>query len=207
MFYQDDSTVHPDDFVALRGYNPAAIDAYMSHFAARDARAAAFFSMAAGEVYADDISLPYAAIRNSEIIQDFFRPLGAGQAMGARLFNGDGRSGVLSVQMPFDAGGLAAGQVAAFTALVPHVLRALRVHRQLQRSQARAAALHDSLDRLPTAVFLLHLDGRIAWANHAAETIVRSAVAAACTPCMAAWPRMARWPTRRCKPPFAKPPP
>lgn len=55
----------------------------------------------------------------------------------------------------------------------PHLRRAMQVHRQLTEAQQENSQLYAALDLLLTGVVLLNVQGRIAYANPAAEKLLR----------------------------------
>ncbi|HEX4870451.1 MAG TPA: PAS domain-containing protein, partial [Moraxellaceae bacterium] len=63
--------------------------------------------------------------------------------------------------------------VATVSRLMPHLRRALQIHRQLAGATTRPLHLHSVLDGLTVGVLLLDADGRVRYANNHAEALLR----------------------------------
>ena len=175
MFYRDD-VLDGQTFSLLgtSGYPAASLAAYACHFSARDIRSPTIARLSPHEVYLDDRQLAFADVSRSAIYNDLFRPIDGGRAMGANLFSEAGRFCVLSVHRSVRGGEFRRDEVEGFARLVPHVVRALQVYRQIARSNRIAHGLASALDHMGMAVLLVDGQGVIVRMNGAAEAMLGS---------------------------------
>lgn len=108
------------------------------------------------------------------LYSEFFSRVGVLYQAGSLLERTDFRWSVLGLHrgehgQPFDD-----EAVATLSRLVPHLRRALEIHRQLTVLNRQNQQLYALLDQLGTGVLLLDGDGRIRHANPRAEQLLRS---------------------------------
>lgn len=104
---------------------------------------------------------------------DYFRihlqGLGLHHLAGARVFD-DGRSeGVMSFQRGLDDGQFASTELDFLERLAPHVELACRLSTEFARLSMQAAVARQALDRLAAPMWVADGDGKVIFANHAAE--------------------------------------
>ncbi|PTQ90960.1 helix-turn-helix transcriptional regulator [Agitococcus lubricus] len=78
----------------------------------------------------------------------------------------------IGIHRPEDMGEFSAEVKQLLERVAPHLRRALQIHRQLSRVRQENTHLHQLLDVLTTSVLLLNRDGRLVYANQAAENIL-----------------------------------
>jgi DNA-binding CsgD family transcriptional regulator len=79
----------------------------------------------------------------------------------------------LEVYRPRRLGDFGRSEISILQRLVPHAANALRVNRQVSVSQIHQHQAEEALNQLNTGVLLLVRDGRIVFANRAAEDLLR----------------------------------
>ena len=174
LFVQDRSgSATGMDVLALRGYPHHVPNTYAAYFAERDVRAPAFFRLPVGEIYADDRAMPFAEIQNSEIYNDFYRPIGVARGIGFLPFKEGRRFGILSAHRAIQAGDFRPEEIALLERLSPHVQRALQLHGQIARAKAVAGGLSVALNHFQIAVLLVDEQVQVIELNLAAEALIR----------------------------------
>lgn len=157
----------------LAGYPENAKQRYEAHFGQRDVRLPILSSLPAGGVYVDDRAMPFAVVEASEIYHDFYRPIGVAHGMGVMPFKAASRFGVVSVHRARGNGNFRGEEIALFEDLAPHIVRALRLQRQVAQARAVAGGLALALDHFQTAVLLTDQHGLVHELNAAAEALLR----------------------------------
>jgi len=155
-----------------RDCDPSWRRAYDAHFIRHDCRRTCIQRLSAGSVFRGADLLPDAVLLRSEFYSDFLRPQGFFQIAGGIPLKDRERVGVLRVlrsrrQRCFDADDLKLLRL-----LVPHVGRALRLHRKLATARGQAATGNEVLDWFPTGVILLSRSGHVLTTNRAASAIL-----------------------------------
>lgn len=110
----------------------------------------------------------------SEWYAGFCKPLGWTQGLGATLLQEGTVTSNLGVfagkqRAPYDE-----RDFALVRALLPHLQRGLRMHMRLSMSRARSQAFEAVLNALPAPVILVTAEGKILFANAAAELHLRA---------------------------------
>ena len=152
--------------------DPAANEAYSLHFHALDPWAG---SIRAGTFVPEEIILrqsvlPYRMV-GTEFYSDFGRKLGLTCAIVGVEASPDGASSVIRVNRP-DAGAEfdpEAGRI--LSVVVPHLRRALNLHRRLMSVDSERKALIEILDRFRTAVVLFDTELHTVAMNQAASVL------------------------------------
>lgn len=156
------------------GGTPDAIDAYASRFYRIDPVLAAIDALPTGTVVTCHGVLDFARLRRTEFYGEFVEPHGLHdcfQAFAAR--DADCEALFAGSRTPRQ-GRFEGAQVEIVSALLPHVARAVRLHRRLAAAEALNDDLRGVLHRLPQPVFLVDADARITFMNEAAEAALRS---------------------------------
>jgi DNA-binding CsgD family transcriptional regulator len=173
LHWDNRTTPVASNVTAVSGYPETAIKAYENYFGPIDVRRPAFAALPQGAVYVDDRHMAFAEVERSEIQHDFYRPLGIGHGMAAKLFDDAARTSLLSVHRPLAHGAFRARDVALLESLTPHLVRALQLQRQVAtaRHVARAAAV--GLDHFHVAVLIVDAEATVIELNQAAADLLR----------------------------------
>ena len=122
----------------------------------------------AGEVYTLDNLMPIMDFSATPVFNEWWRPAGYGvAAIGANLVVQNQFSASLVI---FNAPGkqdLPAGQTRLFAAVLPHVIQAVRIHRQLSVQEIKQTATPERFESLPRAALLVDASARLVHANSA----------------------------------------
>lgn len=121
--------------------------------------------LAEGRVRTSHMMCPDRELIASEYYNDYMRPLDLFSGVGATILKDGSRTFNLSVFRPHRFAVCGESEVALVQAILPHLNRALRVHRRIADLQLRERSLEEAFDRLPTAVLLVDRTGRILFAN------------------------------------------
>jgi len=111
----------------------------------------------------------------SEFYADCLEPLGLYHALGANLFNEDGRFGAFCFMRLRSLGPYSDEALAKMQPLVPHFARALTVQCRLAEADLQRAAALEAIDRLGVGTVFVNAQGRVAFANHDAEAVLAQA--------------------------------
>ena len=117
---------------------------------------------------------PPDAITTSPFHQIMEQRTGLRYRVSARLFTGDNITAYTTLHRTRPQGDLDAETVAAFTHLLPHIERAVRIAIRLGNLEMRSEAMTDAIKDLPTAVMLLDDRGRLLYANASADRILNA---------------------------------
>jgi DNA-binding CsgD family transcriptional regulator/PAS domain-containing protein len=169
--HSDTDTVF--ETTAVRGYPDHVPSLYTSYFGDRDVRLPAVLRVPSGQIYADDRNMSFAEIEQSEIYNDFYRPIGVARGMAAVAFNDRKRLGILSVHRAIRAGNFRQEDAILFERISPHLKRALQLHSQVARTNAVADGLAIALGHFHMGVFLVDQRGETIEFNPAAESLLR----------------------------------
>ncbi len=130
-----------------------------------------------------DLTFP-GAIRNGEAIvpdreavrteyfNDFLRPLGVLHAIGLVPFRSGSVIALMSLMRRIGAPSFVAADFDFLARFMPHLQRALAIHRRLESVDLAQAAASEVLDRMPVGVAILGGDGKILFLNRHARTLV-----------------------------------
>ncbi len=157
--------------------SPEANDAYSRHYHAVDPWAlnAPPDAFVPERVFVGQKFFPHGRMVRTEFYTDFAQGLGATRAMfGVIDASPRGSSGVLSLNRPDASPEFDEESMRILAALVPHVRRALALHRELALAGAERQALSDVLDQLNAAVVLVSEQGRVVLMNRAASGLARA---------------------------------
>jgi hypothetical protein len=109
------------------------------------------------------------------MFNEWYRPAEFGlAAMGANLFVGDQVSAVICVANAPKNDHITRKQMLAFTAALPHIERAVRIHRELRMRDLDHDTAPERLECLQWSVMLVDGTARVLFANAAARTLLRS---------------------------------
>jgi DNA-binding CsgD family transcriptional regulator len=152
--------------------DPAYIQAYESHFAAINpwTRHGAD-AMQTGRVIASEMALPRRELVRTEFYADFLRPQDVVRSLVGVIERTGDVAAFLSFQRSARGGDWTPDELSLLNRLMPHLQRALSVHRRLGAQRQTHEALVDTADRLPWGVLFLDERQRMVFANAAARRL------------------------------------
>jgi hypothetical protein len=109
----------------------------------------------AGAVQTDRDILPRTELLRSDYYNGFMKPRDMHAVLRLTLAVEPGFRKIISMTRPISLGDYEAGDVARIQLLMPHLLRAARVARQLEESKLMLTSFSDVLERSATGVLLL----------------------------------------------------
>jgi DNA-binding CsgD family transcriptional regulator len=130
--------------------------------------------LASGTVVVGDELVTHADMRRTAFYNDFARHFDIVRCIVGMIEVEPHAVSVLSVSRSEKRGSFGQEHVALLNGLMPHLQRALQIHRRLSDSQAVSDASTAALDRLPHGVLLVGASGRVMLANRAAGEILRA---------------------------------
>jgi DNA-binding CsgD family transcriptional regulator/PAS domain-containing protein len=160
------------------GTDPATKPSYIGHWGAQDpwvAHPLGHGSSRAGRCFIASQIIPWPELERTAFYNDFARTAGIKSVMTAMVEDGCvasmGRQAKLAVfrepRLPdFDS-----HQLEAFKALQPALRKALHMHIATRQMRVPDNPVEETLDAIPTAIFVLRPDGRVDYANPAARAL------------------------------------
>nr|WP_228747645.1 helix-turn-helix transcriptional regulator [Bradyrhizobium sp. BR 10289] len=119
----------------------------------------------AGLVYASTDFIPFEEMAETRFYEEWMKPQGMVDALGANLEKGATSSSIVSVRMHEKDGLVDPGARRRFALTVPHFQRAVSIGRLFDQSKTAQAVLTQTLDSITAAVFLVAPNGRLVFTN------------------------------------------
>ncbi len=175
-FISHDFTSHQASVAVTAGFAPEDIRTYEAHWAALDpwATSPAVRRLPAGSVAVGDELVPHVEMKRTTFYNDFGRHYDVVRCITGTIEIEERRVSVLSVNRSEKGSAFDQEEAALLHELMPHLQRALQIHRRLVDSKALADGSTTALDFLAHGVLLLDAAGRIMFANRTAEEILRA---------------------------------
>jgi DNA-binding CsgD family transcriptional regulator/PAS domain-containing protein len=114
-------------------------------------------------------------LKRSEMYCDYLGPRGLHEGLRLAIWVGEGWIQDISLLRSWRSGPFTTAEMTAAHRLLPHLQRCAAVTRRLRQAAAFAQAGASALDALRQGIFLLAADGRVLWANRAAEALIADA--------------------------------
>ncbi|MDD2914454.1 MAG: hypothetical protein PHP70_03975 [Gallionella sp.] len=159
-------------FVASVGYDPAWQSAYCSHFVKMDYVTRALYEFPLGAVKSVDQVFDMSEQRKTEFYNDYYIPQDKPHAMGALLIKDGSHTLLFASQRGKRAGVWSEKEKRLMEILVPHVTRAVQVHRRINSATVEKDWALGALDHLRMGVILTNKLGRPLFVNRAAELML-----------------------------------
>lgn len=141
------------------GYEPAFIAAYRNHFVHHDYFAPALRSMPVGRVITGDQAVPWERQRNSEYFNDYVLAQKQRHVMGGILARDDRYDLLFAMQREVGQPDFSEEDMRLIRLVVPHMTRAVQIHRRMAEATAEKQWAFSALDRLRVGVILLDAQG------------------------------------------------
>jgi DNA-binding CsgD family transcriptional regulator/PAS domain-containing protein len=158
-------------FNASVGYDPAWQVAYCQHFVKEDYYNQVMNQFAPGKIFSSG-QLDQTELRKTEYYNDYLRPQDKMHAFGAFLLKEGDNTLVLGIQR--DKCGCAFGEEESrlMGVLIPHITRAVQIHRKLHTVTAKKKQAQGALDQMRMGVILTNRFGVPLYLNRAAELMM-----------------------------------
>jgi DNA-binding CsgD family transcriptional regulator len=117
----------------------------------------------------------HAELIRSEYYNGFLKPLGIAQGLGATIWRDRTASYNLTVMGGKGRRPFGAREVRLVQHLMPHLQRAMRMHRYVSHLALQERAQAEALDRMPAGLILVDVRHRVVFSNRAARAIVDAA--------------------------------
>jgi DNA-binding CsgD family transcriptional regulator len=164
------------DIAVTVNTDPKAVEEYQQHWCAQDPwRNSMSRDVAPGAVLIGDALLTRHQMSRTAFYNDFGRRYDTTQCLAGILEMSPQRISNISLNRSDSARRFDADDAALLGALMPHLDRALEVHRRLCGAELMAAHAAAVFDRIPFGLILISDTGRILLANRAADDILRAA--------------------------------
>ena len=162
----------PERFAEF-GTDPSYSRAYISKYGLINPLfAMSLLDMAEGEAGTLYQAVDLRAFHRTRFYREWVRPQGWGDWLALVLTRSPTRLSLVAVARQAAAGPFSPEQVRFANLLTPHLQRAAALGRVLDRRAEREAGLAALLDRIAVAALLVASDGRIAFANAAAQALL-----------------------------------
>jgi DNA-binding CsgD family transcriptional regulator/PAS domain-containing protein len=175
-FISHDFTSHQANVSVTAGFAPEDIRTYEAHWAALDpwARSPGVRHLLSGSVAVGEQLVTDSAMKRTAFYNEFGRQHDVVRCITGTIEITDHRTSVVSVNRSERRPSFGPEETALLSELMPHLLRALQIHRRLAEAQALADGSRTALDLLAHGVLLLDTAGQIMFANRTAEEILRA---------------------------------
>lgn len=111
----------------------------------------------------------------TEYFNDFLRPLGVLHAIGMVPFRTGSVLALLSLMRPIGAPSFADGDFGLLTRFMPHLQRALSIHRRLEAVDLARVAASEALDCMAFGVVIVDAGGRVLFHNERTRELLEQA--------------------------------
>jgi DNA-binding CsgD family transcriptional regulator/PAS domain-containing protein len=145
---------------------------YSEYWAPRNVLWQRSAAMPVGALVRFETFMPRDVFDRSEIYNEFFHPQGMDFALTGNILAQGSASGVVSFFRPRQEGQFQADDEKLLGTLLPHVQRALQLHIQLSRLEMQRDSDAAMLDRFAHGALLVDAQGRVLFANSAAQTML-----------------------------------
>jgi DNA-binding CsgD family transcriptional regulator len=162
-------------FVTAR-LDPEALRVYADHWSGQDpwAYSPAGRTLVSGQAVTGEQLIPHRDLAQTAFFNDFARHFAVTRCL-AGMLDVDARAlSCLSINRGERGAPFGPDDTALLQALMPHLQRALEIHRRLAEADVQLTARADALDRLSHGVLVLSATGRLLFANRAGEAILRA---------------------------------
>ena len=155
------------------GADPQFTSRYETYFAPRNiflvARPDLTFS---GAIRNGEAIVPDPQAMRTEYFNDFLRPLGILHAIGMVPFRTGRMASLLSLMRRIGAPSFADGDFSLLERFMPHLQRAISIHRRLEAVDLARTAAADALDRMTFGIIILDRDGKPVFVNRQSESVL-----------------------------------
>lgn len=161
------------DFIEFGGLDDSVRAAYLQYYSARSVWMPAAFARSCELVIGHELAPDKRLFERSEFYNDWLRPQGVYDAIGGVIERSPNSLAVITVLRAERAGLVTEADKRIFARLMPHVRRAIDIHRRLCGAQLQRDSTLRALDALHVGILLTNRTGRVMFENRVAEEILR----------------------------------
>jgi hypothetical protein len=168
-----DAAAPEADVVSSAGMfaEPALQRAYNEEWAPLDPAPRAFAALSFGSAASTGMLFDAEYLRSCLFFQEFFRPRGFEECLGANLSSRNGHFALLGLQRGADRRAFKRSEIQTLEGITPHLGRALQLRRTFVRLGVKVDALVQTIDRLAAGIIVLGSEGGEIHVNRAAREI------------------------------------
>lgn len=172
MLRMVDYTSRQVGFFDTAGYNPGLPQAYREHYIDIDPYRRAFEVLPAGKLVTADEFMGAAQRRKGEFYHEYERPNDVEYLAGAVLVRNDSYNIQVGIHRSMRVGDFGRDTLDFIELLLPHLVRAMQVRLLIENSTRQQLLAQEALDRLRLGVAIVDAQGRLIFANRAAERLM-----------------------------------
>lgn len=162
------------DIAAASGMDAGFLRSYETYYVGKRPWASEVGTIAIGEVFTPTARIDRHAFERTEYFSDWLRPQGIYHLCSCAVARHGSGATFLTLSRSRRAGDFSPGELRRVRQLVPHLQRALVLHRRFFAATRQHDLLARGLEGLGVGAILVDLDGRIGFANRIAEGFLRS---------------------------------
>ncbi len=159
-------------FMVEHGVDPESLDLYSAHYAAVDVRLQEMVRLPPGKVISTEMLVSDHAFERHEFHADFLSRYDLFYASGTILQKNASEVSFITAHRPKRAGPYSESELDCYRLLVPHLQRAVQLHRRYATLEMQRDTAADALDHLSMGTILVTQAGHTIAMNRAAKTIV-----------------------------------
>jgi DNA-binding CsgD family transcriptional regulator len=159
------------NMVSQWGYDAGVFKRYLETYVHENPLMVASMPFSAGEVATLDQIMPMAAYRATRFYKEWAKPAGFSDVLHAWLDKSAGGGASLVLIRTDNHGAITEQDVRRFRLLVPHLRKSVLIGRLLEQKRTDILHLGETMDLLPTALFMLTSEGRLVHANRAGQAL------------------------------------
>jgi DNA-binding CsgD family transcriptional regulator len=154
------------------GHDPRFLSMYTEYYSSRDVWVRGRPLLPSGETVLGQRLIRDEDLAKTEFYGDFLRPQGFFHVVAGCISREPATSVDIAALRSKRQGAFGAPEESLLRALMPHLQRAVQIHRRLAAAEATSRSLVESMDRLPYGVVLLDERGQVLLANGVARRLL-----------------------------------
>lgn len=161
--------------IASLNYETSArLGKYLAYYEARDPRRPLYRKLPEAEVRALGEFAFSPEYRETEFFQDWARPQGYADMLGANLVRTPRLYAWLALRRGEQRGAYTLAELRAAKRIAPHVTRAIKLRSRLEVESSNASSLRETLEVLGFGVLIVDAGAKVLMANRAADSMLRT---------------------------------
>lgn len=176
----EDLTNEQGTLAFYHGADPAVMEAYASHYGALNPWTRnGEHLLHTGRILYDEMSVSHRDLQRTEFYADFLEPQDIARSMCGVIARNQGTAAYISFQRSRNAGDWTQDEIALVGRVLPHLQRAIDLHRRLSAERRDHEALIETANRLPWGVVFLDEKRRVVFENEQVRHMDRALLARA----------------------------